>query len=91
MTEHAEVFRCLLERRELLEELFFGEFLRRETAFALVVGVDEVFRADAPSSICNSWPISCRYTTCDTLVRRVNLISTLRTSLSGYIPAKKDR
>ena len=38
MTEHAEVFRRFFERRELLEELFFGEFLHRETAFALVMG-----------------------------------------------------
>ena len=51
MTEHAEVLRRLLERRELPEELLFGEFLRRETALVLVVGVDEVLHADAPSSI----------------------------------------
>src|SRR5215472_13183054 len=50
MTEHAEVLRSLLERRELVEELLFGEFLRRETAFVFVVRVDEVLHADSPSS-----------------------------------------
>ena len=43
MTEHAELMRSLLERRELIEELLFGELLGWEAAFALVVGADEVF------------------------------------------------
>ena len=42
MTESAELFGSFLERLELLEELFFAEFLRRETAFVLVVCIDEV-------------------------------------------------
>jgi len=48
MTESAELFGGFLERVELLEELFFAEFLCRETAFVLVVCIDEVLHGDAP-------------------------------------------
>src|SRR6516225_349396 len=82
MTEHAEVLRSLLERRELFEELFFGEFLRWEATFALVVGVDEVLHADAPSSLSN-YRVDTRLLLCFG-----ELISTSCTSLSGYTPAK---
>ena len=37
-----------VERGELLEELFLSEFPRWETAFALIVSVDEIFHVDAP-------------------------------------------
>src|SRR6516225_9453627 len=46
MTEHAELMCSFLERRELIEELLFGELLGWEATFALVVGVDEVLHVD---------------------------------------------
>jgi hypothetical protein len=39
----------LLERGELLKELFLSEFLFRRSAFVFVVSVDETFQDDAPS------------------------------------------
>jgi hypothetical protein len=48
VTESAELFGGFLERVELLEKLFFVEFLRRETAFVLVVCIYEVPHGDAP-------------------------------------------
>src|SRR5882762_10185231 len=48
VTENAKLFGSLLKRRKLLEELFFGQLLRRETAFVPVVGVDEVLHAITP-------------------------------------------
>ena len=42
MTEHAELMRSLLKRRELIEELSLGELLGWEATFALVVGIDEL-------------------------------------------------
>src|SRR5262249_36068401 len=64
VTESAELFGGFLERVELLEELFFAESLCRETAFVLVVCIDEVLHGDAPT-IWVSWHILCIYTTCD--------------------------
>jgi hypothetical protein len=40
--------KAILERGELLKELFLGELLFRETAFAFVVSVDKTFHDDAP-------------------------------------------
>jgi hypothetical protein len=40
--------KAILERGELLKELFLSELLFRETAFAFVVSVDETFHDDAP-------------------------------------------
>src|SRR5262249_15782629 len=51
VTENAELLRRLFERGELLEKLFLGELLLRETAFRLIVGVDEVFHGDAPLAL----------------------------------------
>jgi hypothetical protein len=48
VTENPELLGGFLERGELLEELFLSEFPRWETAFALVVSVDEIFHVDAP-------------------------------------------
>src|SRR5262245_51727970 len=48
VTERAKALGGLLERVELLEELLLAEFLLREAALGLVVGVDEVFHVDAP-------------------------------------------
>src|SRR6516164_5081207 len=56
MTESAELFGSFLERVELLEELFFAEFLCWETAFVLIVCIDEVLHGDAPRLS------SCAYT-----------------------------
>ena len=44
MAESAELLGGRLERGELLEELLFRQHLRRESALALVVGVDEVLQ-----------------------------------------------
>src|SRR6516225_8021157 len=48
VTKNAKLLGGLLERGELIEELLLGELLLWETAFVLVVGVDEVFHVDAP-------------------------------------------
>src|SRR5262245_11861803 len=48
VTERAKALGGLVERVELLEELLLAEFLLREAALGLVVGVDEVFHLDAP-------------------------------------------
>jgi len=40
--------KALLERGELLKELFLSELLLRETAFVFVVSVDKTFHDDAP-------------------------------------------
>jgi hypothetical protein len=40
--------KAILERGELLKELFLSELLFRETAFADVVSVDKTFHDDAP-------------------------------------------
>jgi hypothetical protein len=47
--------KALLERGELLKELFLSELLLRETAFVFVVSVDKTFHDDAP--LC--WVGSC--------------------------------
>jgi hypothetical protein len=41
--------KAILERGELLKELFLSELLIRETAFVCVVSVDKTFHDDAPS------------------------------------------
>jgi hypothetical protein len=46
--ESPELLGGRLERGELLEELLFRQHLRRESALALVMGVDEVLHADSP-------------------------------------------
>jgi len=40
--------KAILERCELLKELFLSELLSRETAFVFVVSVDNTFHDDAP-------------------------------------------
>jgi len=40
--------KALLERGELLKELFLSELLFRETAFVFVVSIDKTFHDDAP-------------------------------------------
>jgi hypothetical protein len=40
--------KAILERGELLKELFLSELLFRETAFVFVVSVDKTFHDDAP-------------------------------------------
>ena len=40
--------KAILERGELLKELFLSELLFRETAFVFVVSVDNAFHDDAP-------------------------------------------
>jgi hypothetical protein len=40
--------KALLERGELLKELFLSELLFRESAFGFVVSVDKIFHDDAP-------------------------------------------
>jgi hypothetical protein len=40
--------KAILERGELLKELFLGELLFRETAFVFLVSVDRTFHDDAP-------------------------------------------
>jgi len=47
--------KAILERGELLKELFLSELLLRETAFVFVVSVDKTFHDDAP--LC--WVGSC--------------------------------
>jgi hypothetical protein len=47
--------KALLERGELLKELFLSELLLRETAFVFAVSVDKTFHDDAP--LC--WVGSC--------------------------------
>jgi hypothetical protein len=51
--------KAILERGELLKELFLSELLFRETAFVCVVSVDKTFHDDAPSC----WVGSCIQTT----------------------------
>jgi hypothetical protein len=51
--------KALLERRKLLKELFLGDLLFRETAFAFDVSVEKTFHDDAPlysaeSCVCTS-------------------------------------
>jgi len=41
--------KAILERGELLKELFLSELMFRETAFVFVVSVDKTFHDDAPS------------------------------------------
>jgi hypothetical protein len=43
--------KALLERGELLKELFLSELLFRETAIVFVVSVDKIFHDDAPLRI----------------------------------------
>jgi len=53
--ENLKEGKALLERGELLKELFLSELLLRETAFVFVVSVDKTFHDDAP--LC--WVGSC--------------------------------
>jgi hypothetical protein len=48
MTEDIKLLGSLFERGKLLEELIFGELLRRETAFVFVVGVHILLHVDGP-------------------------------------------
>jgi hypothetical protein len=43
--------KAILERGELLKELFLSELLFRETAFVRVVSVDNILHDDAPLSL----------------------------------------
>jgi hypothetical protein len=49
--------KAILERSELLKELFLSELLFREAAFVFVVSVDKIFHDDAPLG----WVGSCIY------------------------------
>src|SRR5262249_47341296 len=82
MTESAELFGGFLERVELLEELFFAEFLCRETAFVLVVCIDEVPHGDAPI-VWFSWHMLCIYTTWDMTENLSCVLSHVRLLMSA--------
>jgi hypothetical protein len=55
--------KALLERGELLKELFLSELLFRGSAFVFVVSVDKTFHDDTPFVL--GWTVRLRDSECD--------------------------